>query len=52
MNLPRNHKATPPGRGWEDHDIMSKEAVRFWAERKPRTPGRQGFEVLGAEEGL
>lgn len=31
---------------------MSEEAVRSWEKRKPRTAGSQGFEVLGAEEGL
>ena len=31
---------------------MSEEAVMSWVKRKPRTVGSQGFEVLGAEEGL
>lgn len=34
------------------HDIMSEEAVRSWVKKKPRTARRQGFKVLGAEEGL
>lgn len=42
----------PWGWGGVGQDIMSEEAVRSWVKKKPRTARRQGFKVLGAEEGL
>lgn len=52
MNLARDHKGTPPPRWWDGHNVMSEETLRSWEERKPGTPGGQGFEDLNAEEGL